>query len=144
MAGLLLDTNALVWLVETKPMRAAAIVAIAHAQAAGALYVSPITAWEIALAARKSNPARRPDLGGLDTISWFRGARKSAGAKLALIGSRIALEAARAPVVLGQGDPGDCFIVATARVKRFAVVTRDHAIAALSASQPGYLDVVRC
>ena len=144
MTGLLLDTNALLWLVETKPMRAIAMVAIADAQAAGTLYVSPVTAWEIALASRKKDPAKRPDLRGLDAATWFRQARRRADAKLVLIGSQIALEAARVPAVLGQGDPGDCFIVATARVKRLAVVTRDGTLQAVAAAQPDYLDILPC
>jgi PIN domain nuclease of toxin-antitoxin system len=64
--------------------------------------------------------------------------------KLVLIGSEIALEAARVPAILGQGDPGDCFTVATARVKRLAVVTRDGALQSLSAAQPDYLDALPC
>lgn len=144
MTGLLLDTNALLWLVETKPMRAIAMVAIADAQAAGTLYVSPVTAWEIALASRKKDPAKRPDLRGLDAATWFRQARRRADAKLVLIGLQIALEAARVPAVLGQGDPGDCFIVATARVKRLAVVTRDGTLQAVAAAQPDYLDILPC
>jgi PIN domain nuclease of toxin-antitoxin system len=144
MARLLLDTNALIWLTETKPMGAIALMAIADAQAARTLYVSPVSAWEIALASRKKDTARRPDLGGLDPASWFREARRVAGAKLILIGSQIALEAARVPALLGQGDPGDCFIAATAHVKRLAVVTRDSSLEALSVAQPEYLDVVPC
>lgn len=144
MTGLLLDTNALLWLVETKPMRAIAMVAIADAQAAGTLYVSPVTAWEIALASRKKDPAKRPDLRGLDAATWFRQARRRADAKLVLIGLQIALEAARVPAVLGDGDPGDCFIVATARVKRLAVVTRDGTLQAVAAAQPDYLDILPC
>jgi len=144
MPRLLLDTNALIWFDTRKAMDQAALLAIAEAQTAGSLYVSPITVWEAALAAQKKNPARRPDLGGLDAATWFREARRRADAKLILIGSQIALEAAQVPAVLGQGDPGDCFIVATARVKQLAVVTRDGTLEALSAAQPDYLHVVPC
>ena len=144
MTRLLLDSNALIWPAETKPMQASALTAIRDAQTAGTLFVSPVTAWEIALASRKKDYARRPDLGGLDPASWFREARRRTGARLVLIGSQIALEAARVPVILGQGDPGDCFIVATAHVKQCAVVTRDSDMEALSAAQPDYLKVVGC
>jgi PIN domain nuclease of toxin-antitoxin system len=144
MVRLLLDSNALIWLVGTKPMQPTALLAITNAQAAGTLYVSPMTAWEIALASQKKNPDRRPDLGGLDAATWFRQARRRADAKLILIGSQIALEAARVPAILGQGDPGDCFIVATARVKRLVVVTRDGPLQALATAQPDYLGVLPC
>ena len=144
MAQLLLDSNALVWLVGTKPMHPTALLAITNAQAAGTLYVSPVTAWEIALASQKKNPGKRPDLGGLGAATWFRQARRRADAKLVLIGSQIALEAARVPAILGQGDPGDCFIVATARVKHLAVVTRDGRLQAFAAAHPTYLDLLPC
>jgi hypothetical protein len=44
MTRLLLDSNALIWLAETKPMQASALTAIRDAQTAGTLFVSPITA----------------------------------------------------------------------------------------------------
>ncbi len=69
MAQLLLDSNALIWLVGRKPT---ALLAIVDAQAAGTLYVSPATAWEIGLASQRKIPDRRPDLGGLDAATWFQ------------------------------------------------------------------------
>jgi PIN domain nuclease of toxin-antitoxin system len=63
---------------------------------------------------------------------------------LALIGSRIALEASRVPAVFGYGDPGDCYIIATARVKSLTIVTRDRAIIDLSSEKPSYVRVVAC
>ena len=144
MAQLLLDTNALIWFETGRAMREEALLAIVGAQTAGTLFVSPITAWEAALAVRKKDPAKRPDLGGVDAASWFREARKRARARLILIGSRIALEVARVPAVFGHADPGDCFIIATAHVAKLAVVTRDRAVEALAAAQPDYLDVVPC
>lgn len=144
MAGLLLDTNALIWLLSGDPLAEPALFAIAEAQAANQLYVSPISAWEAALAQQKPNPARRPNLNGLDAATWFRRGRRNIGARLATISQTVALEAARVPAVYGNGDPGDCFLIATARVRRLALVTRDGSIGELVERRPEYLTVVPC
>ena len=144
MSGILLDTNALVWFLAGDAMVDDALVAIADAQRVGRLHVSPISAWEAAVALRKPDPGRRPDLGGREAAAWFRQALRLTGARLASVGRRIALEAARVPEVYGRGDPGDCFLIATARVKKVPVVTRDEAMLRLAADRPDYLTAIRC
>ena len=144
MAGLLLDTNALIWLLSGDPLDEAALFAIAEAQAAKALFVSPISAWEAALAQQKANPARRPNLSGLDAATWFQRGRRNIGARLATISQLIALEAARVPGIYAIGDPGDCFLIATARIRKLSIVTRDTQMAELAAKQPHYLSVICC
>jgi PIN domain nuclease of toxin-antitoxin system len=141
---LLLDTNALIWFLAAEFMEPEALVAITEAQKAGSLYLSPITAWEAALALNKANPARRPNLNGQDAATWFQRGCSITGAKIVRIGSRIALEAARVPLVSGNGDPGDCFIIATARVSKLAVVTRDGNMQRLSAGDHNYLGTIPC
>lgn len=48
MAGILLDTHALYWLVSgEQELSDEALIAIGESQDAGTLYVSPITAWEL-------------------------------------------------------------------------------------------------
>lgn len=144
MKGVLLDTNALIWLLASETLAADALDAITEAQRAGRLYVSPISAWEAALALRKPDPGRRPNLGGQDAATWFRGALALTGARLVPIDRRVALEAAEVPEVYGRGDPGDCFLIATARVRRLPIVTRDGAMRELAAGRPGYLAVIGC
>lgn len=144
MPGLLLDTNALIWLLSGDPLSDAALFAIAEAQEANQLFVSPISAWEAALAQQKPNPARRPNLNGDDAAAWFRRGRRNIGARLATISQAVALEAARVPAIYGNGDPGDCFLIATARVRELALVTRDRLIAGLADRMPEYLSVIRC
>ena len=144
MAGLLLDTHALIWFVAGAPIEDTALFAIADAQQANRLFVSPITAWEAALAIRKGDPERRPELAGDDSASWFRRARQITGAQLAPIASAVALEAARVPGVYGSRDPGDCFIIATARVRRLTVVSRDSLMTNLADNRPDYLWLVQC
>ncbi len=54
------------------------------------------------------------------------------------------MEAARVPEIYGYGDPGDCFLIATARVHKLTLVTRDARILALAALQPEYLSALAC
>ena len=48
------------------------------------------------------------------------------------------------PAIYGNGDPGDCFLIATARTRQLALVTRDGLIGDLVDREPGYLAVIRC
>lgn len=144
MIGLLLDTNALVWLLAGEAMTGEALVAIGDAQRADRLYVSTVSAWEAAVALRKPDPRRRPNLGGRSAEAWFRSALNLTGVRLVPVGRRIALEAARVPDVYGRGDPGDCFLIATARVKKVPIVTRDEAMRQLAARLPAYLEMIEC
>ena len=141
---MLFDTHALIWFLAAERMEPSALFAIAEAQAANTLYVSPITAWEAALALRKPDPAKRPNLNGQDAATWFRKGCRITGAKIIPIGTRIALEASRVPLVSNNGDPGDCYVIATARVSKLAVVTRDSKMRDLSSASPDYLTVVEC
>lgn len=140
--GLLLDTNAMIWFLAGAPMEAAALYAIAAAQDAKDLFVSPITAWEAALALTKAN--NQPNLNGQDAATWFRSGRQQIGARLITPGLAVGLEAARVPAVYGHGDPGDCYIIASARIGGHSVVTRDARMRGLDKKHPGYLTVVAC
>lgn len=123
-------------------MEAAALYAIAEAQAANRLYVSPISAWEAALALTKAT--RRPNLNGQDAATWFKGGRRQIGARLITPGVTVGLEAARVPAVYGNGDPGDCYIIASARVGGHTIVTRDSQMRALHRRLPAYLTTIAC
>jgi PIN domain nuclease of toxin-antitoxin system len=123
-------------------MSADALDAVAQAQLDRKLFLSPITGWEAALALTKRDG--RPNLGNRDGATWFRAARRLPGAALVPIGPAIALEAARVPVRYGRGDPGDCFIIATARIKRVPIVTRDRGMIDLAQRDPAYVAVVVC
>ena len=138
---LLLDTHALLWLVRDVPLATEAKDAIEDAQNAASLYVSAITAWELGTAELKHT--NRPDL-GMPPGTWFRQALRRADAKLATITPAVAAEAASVPAIYGRGDPGDCFLIATARVRRLMLVTRDAAMLRLAAETPGYVRVLEC
>ena len=138
---LLLDTHALLWLVRGEALARAALDAIAAAQEAGTLYASAITAWELGVADLKR--ANRPELGPAPD-RWFRRALRSTGTKLATITPAVAAEAAQVPAIYGRGDPGDCFLIATARVRRLALVTRDGPLLRLAAARPSYVRTLEC
>jgi PIN domain nuclease of toxin-antitoxin system len=95
MRGLLMDTNALIWFANGDPMLSSALEAIAVAQQANEIFVSPISAWEAALAVRKRT--NQPNLGGRDAAEWFQAILELPGTKLVSPSKRIALEAARVP-----------------------------------------------
>lgn len=143
MPGALLDTHALYWLVTTPDILSEeSLVAVAECQAAGTLYVSPITAWELTIASRK--PAHRdpPNLGAGTPSRWFSAAVAATGARIVPIKQRIACEAAAVVVDTGHKDPGDCYLIATARVRSIPIITRDSIIEGLAAR--GYLQVILC
>jgi len=139
--GVLLDTHTLYWLVSgAAELEAEALVAIGESQQVGKLYVSPITAWEISLATQKQTNA--PQLGELTGAKWFRAAIRETGARIIPIGERIAAGAADVVAETRHKDPGDCYLIATARMKKIPIVTRDATIIQIADS--GYLDVIAC
>ncbi len=132
MAGILLDSYALYRLISgARPLAEKARVAIGESQTMGTLFVSPITAWELSIAAHK--PAHR-DPPRLNTTAsqWFRAAIRSTSAKVIPNGQAIAIEAAEVPVMTGHKDPGDCFLIATSRVRKIPIVTRDAIVVELA------------
>lgn len=141
-SGVLMDTNALIWFASGEPMSSHALVAITEAQRTNQIYVSPISAWEASLAARKMR--NRPNLGGRDPDQWFAAILAIRGVKPVFLSRRIALEAAKVPAIYGDGDPGDCFLIATARVKRVPIVTRDAAMIGLSEVDARFLKTIQC
>ena len=145
MSGVLLDTHALYWLVSGEAaLLDEALVAIGESKAAGRLFVSPVTAWELSIATKKRRAVGRPHLGDDPPDRWFREAVRATSARIVPIRQRIACEAARVVTDTGHKDPGDCFLIATARVRRMPIVTRDGMIQSMAAERPGYLDVIVC
>jgi PIN domain nuclease of toxin-antitoxin system len=145
LSGVLLDTHALYWLVRDEAeLLDEALVTISEKQEAGTLFASPVTAWELSVATMKRRAAGRPYLGEDPPDRWFREAVRATSARIIPIRQRIACEAARVVMDTGHKDPGDCFLIATARVRRLPIVTRDGIMQAIAAERPGYLDVIIC
>lgn len=143
MAGVLLDTHTFYWLITAAgTLSEEALIAIADNQTNGTLYVSPITAWELSIASRKPPHKAPPSLGTKSASQWFSEAVRATKARIVPIHQRIACEAAAVVTDTGHKDPGDCYLIATARVKKLAVVTRDSVM--LRLASPPYLEVIIC
>jgi len=112
--------------------------------AQGRLFLSDISIWELGMAGHKKNLERRPDLHGLSFAVWLKETVEAVGVAGVRISKAIAHEAAEVPSVYGSGDPGDCFIIATARMHNLTLVTRDAKIIQLAARLPDYLTVLAC
>lgn len=117
-----------------------ALVAIAAAQEIGRLFVSPITAWELAIAVNKRMNA--PDIGDITVKDWFKAAVAVTSSRIVPVGPAVALEAANMIATTAHKDPGDCYIMATARYKKVPVVSRDRIISQIA--ETGYIEVVGC
>ena len=119
---IVLDTCAVIWLANGEPMADVAIGAIRAAQSVEEVYVSPITAWEIATKAAKGKLE-------LDASpeDWFDRFLALPGIRLAELTPRLLIASAHLP---GQPprDPADRIIIATAHANAAAVVTRDRRI----------------
>jgi PIN domain nuclease of toxin-antitoxin system len=145
LAGILLDTHALFWLVSGEEVLVEeALIAIGENQQAGTLFVSPVTAWELSVATRKSRVGGRPNLGDDTPDRWFREAVRATAARIIPIQQRISCEAARVVIDTGHKDPGDCFLIATARVRRIPIVTRDRIMHKIALDKADYLSAIAC
>jgi PIN domain nuclease of toxin-antitoxin system len=141
--GVLLDTHTLYWLVTAVDILSEeALIAVAGNQDTGTLYVSPITVWELAIASRKPAHKNPPNLNAKSPSKWFSESVAATGAKTIPIKQRIAYEAAAVVVHTGHRDPGDCYLIATARVKNIPIITRDRVM--LDLASAGYLDIIVC
>lgn len=139
--GVLLDTCAVIWLATGASMADGALAAITEAATADALYVSPVSAWEIGMLSRPK--AGRPEIVQFlpDPKSWFRRFTSAPGIREAGFTPEIAIDASWLPGEL-HGDPADRLLIATARTLGCPIVTRDHKIIAYGAA--GFVRVLPC
>jgi PIN domain nuclease of toxin-antitoxin system len=132
----LLDTCAAIWLVADM-LPPAADAALAEAYQGGlATFVSPITAWEVAVAARKGRFTS-----SLAPQRWFERVMTLPGMALADMPPAVLIASQELPNFFSN-DPADRIIAATAREFAFTVVTRDKAL--LDYGKQGYLNVLEC
>jgi PIN domain nuclease of toxin-antitoxin system len=132
----LLDTCAALWIVSGMlPQKSAD--ALSEAYNVGLpTYISPITAWEVGILARKGR-FRSP----LSPHRWFEVLMSFPGAALAELSPRVLLDSSFLPRDFHL-DPGDQIIAATAREHGFTVMTRDRAL--LDYAAQGHLAAVEC
>jgi len=137
MQPLLLDTNAAIWILRNDSLAPAATAAIdaAH-EAAGVLFVSAITAWEIGLLVSRN----RLDL-LMTPQRWFARLLNIPGVQLAELTSDILIASSFLPGDPPR-DPADRIIIATARDLGATLITRDNLI--LKYAEHGQVSTIEC
>jgi PIN domain nuclease of toxin-antitoxin system len=119
-AGVLLDTHALVWLVQgSDRLGPVARALIEHAARRDDAWVAAISAWEIAMLVAKGRLALDRDVD-----EWLAAVLALPGLRLAPLEATVAVASTRLPGEL-HGDPADRLIVATARRLAATLVTDD-------------------
>lgn len=134
--GLLLDTHVWVWLANGLLHPDAALVGqLDRAGNDDALFISSITLYEVANAARR---------GRIDLVrsleDWFAANLTRPGVRVLAVTPEIAVETTRLPPTF-HGDPGDRLIAATARLEDLTLVTHDKAL--LRFGKQGHLAALR-
>jgi PIN domain nuclease of toxin-antitoxin system len=138
-AALLLDTNAIIRLANGEPLDQKAVLAIDRAKAAGALHISPVSAWEIGLLSRPERVS--PLQFAPDPKTWFSRFVTQPGVREAPFTADIAIESSHLPGAPPK-DPADRLLIATARHLNLVLVTRDREIIAYA--RAGYIRAIRC
>jgi PIN domain nuclease of toxin-antitoxin system len=118
---LLLDTHVWLWLANSGPacIRPSTVRAIESAGARHALRISVISIWEVAMLESKG----RLEL-PMGVAEWIRRALDRADFEVLGLEPEIAIESRSLPGAF-HGDPADRFLIATARLRRLIIVTRD-------------------
>lgn len=137
--AVLLDTCAVIWLANGSPMADAALAAIVQAGLADGIFVSPVSAWEVGLLARSTQP--NPVRFLPDAKAWFTRVMAGPGIRATPLNADIAIDSSTLPGEL-HGDPADRLIIATARHLGMPVVTRDARIRAYA--QDGHVRIIEC
>jgi PIN domain nuclease of toxin-antitoxin system len=134
---LLLDTCACLWLMHGDRMSASSLRAIGEAQASrSGIYVSAITAWEVAILVRKGRYRLL-----VSPKIWFSRLLALVGVRLAELTPEVLIDSTELPGT-PPADPADRMIVATARHHGFVLITRDGRL--IRYGDQGYLRVLAC
>ncbi len=130
----LLDTHVFVWMSLNSPELKASIGQLIEDSAReDAVYVSPMTFWEIGMLESKNRLALdRP------IIDWMNSVMAKPGLRLAPLSPEIAIHSTRLPGRF-HADPADRLIVATARETGSTLVTHDRDI--LRYGEAGHVSV---
>jgi PIN domain nuclease of toxin-antitoxin system len=137
MSPILLDTCALIWLVQDEPLAQSSTDALQEsAESGGAVYLSPITAWEVGLLVARGRLRLR-----MSPQSWFSRAISAPGVKLAAMSPDLLIASSFLP---GKppNDPADRIIAATARELGARLMTRDRVL--LDYGKQGHVNVLKC
>lgn len=137
MTPLLLDTCAAIWLAEDEPVADAAVQALNQAAGAGvAVFVSPMSAWELGMLVAKGRLTL-----AMTPLTWFERLLRIPGMQRAELDAETLIAASFLP---GEPppDPADRIIAATARAGGYRLVTRDRRL--LAYAEQGHLAALAC
>jgi len=135
--AVLLDTCAAIWLMNGDRMSAQSRASVAAAQTANlGVYVSPMTAWEIATLVSRN----RLQL-SLAPEAWFDELLGFAGVRLAAMPPKVLIASAGLPGGPPR-DPVDRIIAATSRTFGYAVVTRNGDL--MRYARAGHVEAIEC
>ncbi len=135
-AGLLLDTHIWLWLISgSAELNNKTVKLLDGAAKEGKLFVPEIAVWELATLTAK----KRLTL-GMPIKNWVQEAIQKPGIEMTPLSWEISIESTMLPGVL-HADPADRIIIATARIKKYSLVTRDEKIQKYS--QQGHLLVIK-
>lgn len=137
MTALLLDTCAAIWLSQDDPVAADALEAVDQAARDGtAIYVSPMTAWEVGLLNARGRIAL-----STPPEDWFAALLAVPGVALAELTPKILIASSFLPGEPPR-DPADRIIAATARALRLQLITRDRLL--LAYADQGHIQALAC
>lgn len=129
----------MIWLSDGARLDPAAKQAILAAAVGQGVFVSPVSAWEVALLSAGGRFTRA--ITPLAVERWYRDFIGRPGIHLAALTSGIALDSASLPD-LSHRDPADRFLIATARQMGLPLVTRDRKI--LDYADTGHVRCIPC
>jgi PIN domain nuclease of toxin-antitoxin system len=133
----LLDTCAAILLMNGDPMSADSRASITAALTENAgIYVSPVTAWEIATLVAKNRLQLT-----LSPEAWFDSLLRLPGVRLAPMPPEVLIASASLPGAPPK-DPVDRILAATSRTFGFSLVTRNGEL--MLYARAGHIDAVAC
>jgi PIN domain nuclease of toxin-antitoxin system len=136
-APLLLDTCAAIWLAESEPISEEATGVLNDVVDTGiAVYVSPITAWEVGLLVARGRLMLliRPEV-------WFQQLFEILNFRLAGMSPEVLMASSFLPGKPPR-DPADRILAATAREFGYTIMTRDQPL--LDYGDQGHVQVLAC
>ncbi len=137
MSDFLLDTCAVIWIANDDGLQEPASSELPKACDRGSrLFVSPMTAWEIAMLVAKGSMALT-----ISPDAWFERFCRQPGVVLAEMSPSVLVASTILPG-MPPADPVDRILVATAREFGYTLVTRDRHL--LEYGTKGHIKVIRC
>lgn len=134
---LLLDTCAAIWVADNAQMTDEAVEAIDRSADEGRpVLISPISAWEIGVLVARGRLALP-----VDPQLWFVRLIETPNVELANLSPSVLIASSFLPGAPPR-DPSDRIMIATARERNLAIVTRDRQM--LNYAQAGHVQALAC